>query len=252
MAVLYYILVAVLGLIMGSFSCCMGYRIPNKISVLSPGSFCPHCKTKLKWYMNIPLISYLALHGDCAYCKKQIDPIYPIVEFTTMILYLLAFYQFGLTYNLIVALILNTALVITCVTDFKYYYISDRVIFISYGLILIYDFFVLGKEQALYYLLSSIGMFALMFIIKKLGNLVFKKESLGDGDIKLSMLIGITVGFLPGIVTIFLASLLGLFYALILIKRKNIIPFGPFLLLATLLIYYSYDKVELIINYLLR
>lgn len=249
---LYYIIIAILGLIMGSFSCCMGYRIPNKISVIKPGSFCPHCKKKLKWYMNIPLISYIILHGDCAYCKKQINPVYPLIEFTTMVLYVLAFYRFGISNELIISLILTTALIITSVTDFKYYYISDRVVFISLAFILIDTFFTKGIYQMINSCLYAFLMFALMYLIKILGNIVFKKESLGDGDIKLSLIIGAAVGFLPGILTIFVASILGLFYALILVKRHNIIPFGPFLLLATLLVYYLYDDIMLVINYILK
>lgn len=252
MVLIYYIFMAIFGLIMGSFSCCMGYRIPNKISVIKPSSFCPNCKRKLKWYMNIPLISYLALHGDCAYCKKPIDPIYPIVEFSTMILYLLAFYRFGLTNELIIALILNTALVITCVTDFKYYYISDRVIFISLFFILLDKLIVSGVSEMLYSIMNAGIIFIIMYLIKLFGNFMFKKESLGDGDIKLSLIIGATVNFLPGIFTIFLAATLGLIFALIRIKKQNIIPFGPFLLLATLLVYYLYDEIQLLFQAILR
>ena len=252
MIVIYYVIIAMIGLIMGSFSCCMGYRIPNKISVIKPGSFCPHCKKQLKWYMNIPLLSYLALHGDCAYCKKPINPIYPIVEFSTMILYLLAFYRFGFTNEFIIAIILTTALVITCVTDFKYFYISDRVIFISLFFIILDTFIVSGVIKMLYSILYAVIIFGIMYFIKILGNIMFKKESLGDGDIKLSLLIGATVGLMPGIFTIFIAALLGLIYAMIRIRKQNIIPFGPFLLLATILVYYMYDEVQLFFQFLIR
>ena len=68
-------LVVILGLCIGSFSACMGYRIPNKISTYKERSFCPKCKKKLKWYMNIPLVSYIMLGGKCAYCKEKIEDI---------------------------------------------------------------------------------------------------------------------------------------------------------------------------------
>ena len=67
------IFIILLGFAIGSFSACMGYRIPNKISTYKKRSFCPKCKKPLKWYMNIPLVSYIMLGGKCAYCKKPIS-----------------------------------------------------------------------------------------------------------------------------------------------------------------------------------
>ena len=77
------IFIVLLGLAMGSFSACMGYRIPNKISTYKKRSFCPKCKKQLKWYMNIPLFSYVLLNGKCAYCGEKISIIYPAIEFVS-------------------------------------------------------------------------------------------------------------------------------------------------------------------------
>lgn len=74
------ILMTVLGAVMGSFLGCMGYRIPNKVKATSPRSFCNDCGKTLKWYMNIPILSYIFLKGRCAYCHKPINFIYPFVE----------------------------------------------------------------------------------------------------------------------------------------------------------------------------
>ena len=74
------IIFIVFGLVFGSFFSCMGYRIPNKISVIKPNSFCPKCKKELKWYMNIPVFSYLFLGGKCKYCQEKISLMYPLVE----------------------------------------------------------------------------------------------------------------------------------------------------------------------------
>ena len=97
---------------------------------------CPKCKNKLKWYMNIPIISYLMLHGKCAYCKKEISPIYPFIEMLTAVLFVTAFVKYGFTQEFFLLLVLSSVLVITIVSDFLFYYISDRVIII--GLIFIF------------------------------------------------------------------------------------------------------------------
>ena len=82
------IFLTVLGAVMGSFLGCMGYRIPNKIKATFPSSFCNECGKPLKWYMNIPILSYIFLKGKCAYCKKPINFIYPFVEIVCALLFL--------------------------------------------------------------------------------------------------------------------------------------------------------------------
>ena len=82
-----YVFIFITGVCLGSFYACIGYRIPNKISTVKPSSFCPNCKKSLKWYMNIPLLSYIFLKGKCAYCKEKISITYFLIELTTGILF---------------------------------------------------------------------------------------------------------------------------------------------------------------------
>ena len=88
MQIMIIIFLTILGAIMGSFLGCMGYRIPNKIKTTYPSSFCADCGKPLKWYMNIPIISYIFLKGKCAYCGKPINFIYPFVEIAGALLFL--------------------------------------------------------------------------------------------------------------------------------------------------------------------
>jgi leader peptidase (prepilin peptidase)/N-methyltransferase len=242
------IIVFLFGLVMGSFSACMGYRIPNKISTYKKRSFCPKCKKQLKWYMNIPLLSFILLKGKCAYCKEKISLFYPIVELTSGLLYLLAFEIYINTkvidlYSFLLLITLSTAFLITAVSDFLYYYISDRVVLITLIITLVLKYIFLGFDATLNAVIAAVCMFSLMMFIKYCGDKIFKKESLGGGDIKLMGAIGAVLGFVPSLVALFVSSLLGLLFSLFAKSddKSHIVPFGPFLLISTIIcIYFSY------------
>lgn len=231
------IMIFVLGSCLGSFYACIGYRIPNKISLTKPNSFCPNCKKEIKWYMNIPLLSYILLKGKCAYCKSKIDPLSFIIELLTGTFFLGSYIMFGLGENFIISVIIISALMVTIVSDFEYYYISDRVIFISAILTLITRVYFNGFAESIKYILSGTMLFLMMLGLKTIGDKVLKKECLGGGDIKLMLLIVITLGFYYSLVSIFIGSLIALICSLIIMKKKNNeeIPYGPFLLIGTLI-----------------
>lgn len=250
MEVYIMILITILGAIFGSFLGCMGYRIPNKIKVSLPSSFCPNCGKPLKWYMNIPILSYIFLKGKCAYCKKPINFIYPFVEITCALLFLCNYLLYDFTFEFFICTILVCALMVTIVSDFLYYYISDRVIVISAFAILITLYVFLNTKEIFYHILSAGIVFLIMLFIKFIGNKIFKKESLGDGDIKLMSIVGLSVGLTNSVVALFLASVSGLLFSLIILKKnkEGIIPFGPFLLLGALLSIYFNEYISIIID----
>lgn len=253
------IITTLMGLVMGSFFACAGYRIPNKISIAKGRSFCPNCKKQLKWYMNIPVFSYIFLGGKCAYCKNKISTIYPFVEVVTSLLYFLSFELYlntpPISYlNFGVAIVLSSALMITIVSDFMYYYISDRVIFSSIIIVLIMKYIFSGFTVTFYSLLSGIGMLLVFLFVKFLGDRIFKKESLGGGDIKLVALIGIALGFVPSLISIFLASVFGLIYSLISKSddKSGIVPFGPFILIGALICFYFSEPLQYLLHNILN
>lgn len=247
MNILFGVFVFLLGLVFGSFYSCISYRIPNKISTIKPGSFCPKCKKTLKWYMNIPLFSYIFLKGKCAYCKNKISIIYPLTEFLTALIFLFSFIYYGISYNFLIAVILSSILIIVTITDLKYYYISDRVIIIGVILILLLNYLLGGYGVLLYKIVSALADFSLMYLVKIIGDKAFKKESLGGGDIKLMAFVGAAVGFIPSLIVLFIASILGLIFSYMLDKKKEeIIPFGPFLLISTVVIWFlNIDYIDI-------
>ena len=240
MNILIMIWIMIIGAIMGSFLGCMGYRIPNKIKTTYPSSFCSSCKKPLKWYMNIPIISYIFLRGKCAYCKKKIGFIYFLCEILGLLLFGLNYYLFGFTLNFFLSTILTCVLIVTIVSDFKFFYISDRVLIISYILILVVKFIFLPYKTVLYDIGTSILLFLIMYGIKILGNNMFNRESLGDGDIKLMGVLALSLGLINSFIALFFAAVLGLVFSLIMMKRikDGLIPFGPFLIMGSLLVIY--------------
>ena len=245
MEIFTYVYLTVLGAVMGSFLGCMGYRIPNKIKTTYPSSFCNECKKLLKWYMNIPIISYIVLGGKCAYCHKPINFIYPFVEIACATLFLCNYIMFGFSMNFFISTIITCALMVTIVSDFLYFYISDRVLILS-GIGIIITLLCFENLDVVFeHIVSSAIVFILMYLIKLLGNAIFKKESLGDGDIKLMGIVGLALGLMNSAISLFIASITGLVFSLI-ISRKNkegIIPFGPFLLIGALITLYFSDII---------
>lgn len=233
------IIIFMFGICLGSFYACIGYRIPNKISTIKPRSFCPNCNETLKWYMNIPVFSYIYLKGKCAYCQEKISKYYLFSELFTGILFSVSYLYFGINLEFFISLILISVLSITIVTDFKYYYISDRVILTSIILEIAIYLYYLNFKDGLYYIVSGIFMFLLMFTIKLIGDYIFKKESLGGGDIKLMSLIGLTLGIINGITSLLISSTLALIASLIILKKneEHIVPFGPFIILGAIIMY---------------
>ncbi len=234
MRVLYTIFMWIIGCIFGSFYNVVGYRIPNGLSIVKPGSFCPKCNHSLKWYELIPVLSYLVQRGKCRDCGEKISIIYPMVEITTGILFATSYFIFGFSYELILALIISSFLVIVIVSDINYLIIPDEVTFFFCLLLFLIKIFVEGLWNALLSLGSGVFLFLIMYLIMIIGNLLFKKESMGGGDVKLMFFVGMIIGPILGMFSIFLSSLIALPLSLMVyVKDKNnVIPFGPFILIS--------------------
>lgn len=216
-----------------------------------PSSHCTVCNHKLGPLELIPVFSFLIQGGKCKNCKAKISWYYTIFELLTGILFLLSYLRFGFTYTCFLSLSLSSILIIIIISDYKYYIIPDELIIAGIILIGISKFLIGGGAisnfawiEALKSLILSLanGMysFLLMYAVKLFGDFLFKKESMGGGDIKLMFLIGMTLGFPLSIITIFVASIIGLPIALVLLKLKSTheIPFGPFLSVATLVLFF--------------
>lgn len=239
-------LIFVIGLIFGSFYNVVGLRLPNNESIVFPGSHCPKCNHKLAWYENIPVLSYLFLGGKCKNCKKKIDIIYPLIELLTGILFAITYYLYGFSEEFLIGIILASLVIIIFVSDTKYMIILDSPTIISVILIFIIKWIYEGIKVSLLSLLYGLFIFGIMYLLLIIGNFLFKKESLGGGDIKLSFVAGMVLGPYLGLFYIMFGSFLAFPYAIYtVIKNKNgVLPFGPFLASAMLILFYNMDLFD--------
>ena len=244
--------VFILGLMFGSFFNVVGMRLSNNESIVFPGSHCEKCNHKLKWYENIPLFSYILLKGKCSHCHTKISVWYPATELFTGMLFLISYYTFGISLEFLIAIILSSLTTIIFVSDINYYIILDSPIIIGSIIIIIIKLFMEPFINVLYSIGSGILIFAIMYTIMLLGNLIFKKESLGGGDIKLMFVFGLVINPLLGLFVIFLASFLALPISLLILwKRKvNLVPFGPFLVISFMFIYFTRINLDMILTFI--
>lgn len=232
----------------------------ENLSVSNPKrSFCPNCLAKLRWWHNIPVLSWLMLGGKCAFCKTSIPVRYPIIELFTGLTALICFQQFGINPTGILLFVFCCMLIVITVIDYDYYIIPNVIsipgTFIALAIGFINHFFhvfefpvVAGIEQ------SIIGLFSgslFLFLIAEFYLRVRKIEGLGMGDVKLLALTGALLGYESSIYTVFVGSLLGSVIGVgtVIFKReKNLnyaLPFGPFLAFACIIyVFISPNAIE--------
>ena len=230
------------------------YRLPLKKSIIFPPSHCPKCGNKIRAYDNIPLLSYIILGGKCRFCKEQISIIYPAVELLSGLIFLSLYLWYGLGWEFASKLFLFTSLMVIFFIDLKYQLIPDVITLpgIAVGLV----FSLLSKSPS--FLDSVIGIISgggLFYLVALAGDKIFKKESMGGGDIKLAAMLGAFLGWQKILLVFFLASLLGALVGIIFLilsprlRENRLIPFGPFLAIATAIcIFFGNSLVELYLN----
>lgn len=250
--VYFSILLFITGAVFGSFFTVVGSRIPLKKSIIKPRSHCENCNHYLKWYELIPIISYLIQKGRCSVCKTKISLIYPLIEILCGTLFLISFLIFGISYEFLISLIISSLLIIIFVSDFQYLYILDSPIVIGSLLVLVIKYFNNGTRSVLMSILCGILMFLLMLMIKIIGDKLFKRESLGGGDIKLSIFMGIVLGARLTLVSFIVSSFTALPFALIYtkIKKDAEVPFGPFLMIGTMFCFIFGDCIIKILEFI--
>lgn len=249
---LYFIFI--IGAIFGSFYGVVGTRLPEERSIVKPGSHCEKCGHVLKWYENIPILSYILLGGLCKKCKEPIGSIYFLMELLSGALFALCYKVFGLTPNFFLAVIIASLVIIIFVSDSKYMIINDSPLVVSAILIFLIEWYDAGIVNALMSLVSGLVIFGVAYLLRLFGYLAFKQEALGGGDIKLSFVAGMLVGIKLGIIYIVLASFLAFPYALyITFKNKdNMLPFGPFLVSSLLIVFLNMNTINQVLKILFR
>ena len=239
------IFIFVFGLLLGSFYNVVGIRLLKNESIVKPRSHCPKCQHQLSWYENIPVISYIFLLGKCKNCKQKISLMYPAMELLTAILFTVSYLLFGFNGEFFIAIIISSLVVLIFITDSKDMIILDEAIIASGILIFIVKIIFEGIIAALASISYGFLIFIFIFSFMLFGNIIFKKESLGGGDIKLSFIAGMVLGIPLGIFYVILGSFLAFPYAIyVSIKNEDgILPFGPFLAISLLLCYCNSDMI---------
>jgi prepilin signal peptidase PulO-like enzyme (type II secretory pathway) len=259
MEFLIYLFVFILGLAVGSFLNCVIYRLETGESFLKGRSYCPHCKHILSWKDLIPIFSFLILKGKCRYCGKPISLQYPLVEFFTGILFVLFLIYGGWTsIDLIFYWVLTCFLIIIFVYDLKHYLIPDKIIYSAIALTLLYQFFkfwnfghwdLFGIWNLIIGILPSLFLLAIV--------LISHETWMGFGDFKLSILMGLFLGWPKILVALFFAFFSGAIASLILIflrqkTLKSQIPFAPFLVTGTFFsIFFGEKLIDWYLNLIL-
>jgi len=228
------------GLVFGSFANVCIFRLPKGKSIVKPPSYCPSCGKNILWYDNIPLISYIVLKGKCRFCKKPISPRYFIVELITGLLFFFIYKKFNITPAFFIFLIFALSLIIIGFIDMDTYLIPDVIVLPAIPLGLTFSAIfpqIHGLERFDAFLYSLIGIFlgaGLLLFLGGFGKIMFKKEAMGGGDVKLLAMIGSFLGWKNVLLSLFFASLAGTLISLVLIllKKRSIedyVPFGPYL-----------------------
>ena len=244
------VLFLILGLIMGSFYMVVAMRGSMGKSIVKPGSHCEYCQHYLKWYELIPVISYIIFKGKCHNCHHKLSIWYPIIELLSGVLFALGYYLYGLSYELMAYLIIASLLIIIFISDFKFMIILDLPLFIGILLIVILKFIYFGYVAGFKAIISGLFIFIFMYIVKIIGDKIFKRESLGGGDIKLGAFMGCALGIRLGLTSLVIGSFIALPYATyyVLKKKDKEIPYGPFLILAVLICFIFMAPINDIIN----
>ena len=252
MEILYIIIFFIFGSLIGSFLTVIGLRLPKNENFTTTHSHCDSCGHILKLYEMIPIISYVLQKGRCRYCKTKIDKLSTFIEFFTGCLFAVAYYGFGFSYDLLIALGIVSMLMIVVVSDITYLIIPDEVLIFFSIYFIILQILNIGIIEALKHIGTGVFLFAMMYAIMLIGNKTLKKESLGGGDIKMMFVFGLILDPLLGTFSVFLGSLIALPISLILLKKEKekVIPFGPFLLLALTFIYFSGLTTPMILKWL--
>jgi len=227
------IMVFLFGLMIGSFLNVVIYRTPRGESIVFPGSHCTSCEHKLAWYHNIPLLSWLMLRGRCSYCKAAISIQYPLIELLTGLLWLAIYAKLGAVWHFPFIAASFTALLALSVIDLKYYAVPDSVNFFALLMALIQpDTLKLSWENPLLHAaMAAFGLWALAKII----SIVARKEAMGGADVIVAGTMAALLGFPGFFLALFLSAILAIFPSLF--AKDTMVPFVPFLALATLIVY---------------
>ncbi|MDR2904805.1 MAG: prepilin peptidase [Helicobacteraceae bacterium] len=239
-----YIIAISFGLVFGSFGNVVISRIGKGESVVFPASHCPKCGKSLKWFHNIPLLSYIFLGGKCAFCREKIGLIYPIVECATALLFCAALYKTGANYHAIFAALALFCLLCLSVIDFQTLHAPDSVNFAALALALFATTDLLANLQ------NALIVAGALCLLRMALSSAIQKEAMGEADIIVGGAMGALLGLLGALLALYFAALIAIAPALINRKKGNAqTPFIPFLAIGTLIVFLFGDRIAAILGW---
>ena len=254
---MFYFAAFVLGCIWGSFSNVCIYRLPNDQSVVKGRSFCTSCKEQIKWYDNIPFLSFIFLKGKCRKCGNKISSQYFLVEFISAISFIIVYHLYGISITTLLLIILSIFFIIIFFIDLKHFIIPNELTF-PLMLIGFVKSFEPNLNQTIFpnYINSLIGGFfgyliiwLIIFFYKKVRN----KEGMGLGDAKLMAVVGFWFGWASIPFTIFISSAVALVLVIpsLIKKTRNMsaqIRFGPFIIIGCIIYVTFADQIKYLLH----
>lgn len=235
MSIIGAMVVGVIGAIIGSFLNVCIWRIPREESIVFPSSHCPVCSHPIRFFDNVPMISWLILRGRCRDCGESISPRYPLVEALTGALAALLFWKYGFSLQLLCAFSFTASLIVITFIDIDYQIIPDVISLPGIPLCFLAAVFVMGVP----FLESLIGVLlggGILYVIAIGYEWMTKREGMGGGDIKLLAMLGAFFGWKSLLFIVLCSSLTGAVVGItvMLVKGQDMkyaVPFGPFLAL---------------------
>ncbi|MFO7153741.1 MAG: prepilin peptidase [Caldicoprobacter oshimai] len=231
------LLIITLGLFVGSFLNVCIYRIPRGESIALPGSRCPHCGIRLKPLDLVPVLSFVFLKGRCRYCRQPISWLYPVVELLTALLIWLVYEVYDITPTAAYYVVIVCILTVVAFIDLEYQVIPNGLVLSLIGTGLGFKLLDGGAGfiDGLYGLVAGGGSLLLIAVVS---SLLFRKEGMGGGDIKLMAAIGWCLGWrlvlLSFVISIYIGGLISLLLLVFKVKKRgDYIPYGPFIVMAT-------------------
>ena len=229
-----YVIVGILGLVMGSALNCLSYRIAHNQKWSGGRSACPSCGHTLATLDLIPLFSWLFLKGKCRYCGKKISPRYPLTEALLALVFISLLWRYGLSFDFFSTLVLCSCLFCLSLVDLETMTIPNRFLIIPAVVRLIQLFVEGGFKGLLFGVIPGIALGGGMLIISLIMDKILKKDSMGGGDIKLLAVLGLFLSQYPtcipqGLLLLLVAAVVGILFAAAVMKvnAETAFPFGP-------------------------
>ena len=238
--------IALAGLAIGSFLNVCIHRIPRRLSIVSPGSQCPGCGSAVRWFDNIPVISFLQLRGRCRQCRTRISIRYPIVELVTMAVFLAHYAVLGLDILLVPRLLFACALIVLFAIDLEHHLLPNAITLPGIGVGLAFSLLLPpGVVSAILGVLLGGG------VLWAVGEAYYRyagQEGMGGGDVKMLAMVGAFLGWQLTLVTLVFSSIAGAVAGMLVIVLgrgglKHALPYGTFLALGALIASLFGDRI---------